>query len=82
MSETYTESRGHVRIIYTGPVAPHWEVLTGDWGDRNAMESFANRVKARLLLLTPNDAAQFPRNQIRCNDDAEREAITVEWDLG
>jgi hypothetical protein len=82
VSETYAESRGHVRIIYTGPIEPHWEVLPSDWGDRNAMESFSNRVRARLLLLTPADSAQFPRNQIRCNDDAEREALTVDWVLG
>ena len=26
--------RGHVRIIYLGPVAPHWRV-DSDFGDRN-----------------------------------------------
>lgn len=82
MTETHVESRGHARIIYLGPVAPHWDVLVSDWGDRNALQGFAARVLARLLLLTPADPVQFPRNQERCNRDAEREAITVEWDLG
>ena len=27
--------RGHVRIVYLGPVAPHWEVQS-DFGDRIA----------------------------------------------
>lgn len=82
MTETHVESRGHARIIYVGPVAPHWDVHVSDWGDRNALAAFKVRVEARLRLLTPADQVQFPRNKERCNRDAEREAITVEWDLG
>ncbi|MFM8381032.1 MAG: hypothetical protein ACKOA6_03410 [Actinomycetota bacterium] len=26
-------SRAHVRIVFMGPVAPHWDVI-GDFGDR------------------------------------------------
>lgn len=36
---------------------------------------------ARLVLLPRNDP-QFRRNQERVNRDAERERITVEWELG
>ena len=79
VTETYVESRGHARIIYLGPVAPHWDVIGSDWGDRGALTNFSSRVLARLLLLTPRDE-QFPRNKERCNRDAAREGITVEWE--
>ena len=39
------------------------------------------RVLARLVLLPRNDP-QFRRNQERVNRDAERERISVEWELG
>lgn len=81
MSETNTEPRGHVRVKYIGPIAPHWEVTSSDWGDRRAMDQLSERVKARLLLLTPDDAQQFERNKARCIADAEREAITLEWEF-
>lgn len=71
---------GHARIVYLGPVAPHWEVRF-DFGDRAFMESFRDRVSARLLLLPPHDP-QFRRNRERVNRDAERENILVDWDLG
>ena len=29
--------RAHARIVYLGPVAPHWEVY-GDYGDRALVE--------------------------------------------
>lgn len=72
--------RGHARIVYLGPVAPHWEVYS-DYGDPNLLEEFRARVLARLVLLPRNDP-QFRRNQERVNRDAERELISVEWDLG
>ena len=72
--------RGHVRIIYLGPVAPHWEV-TSDFGDRNHIEEFRQRAMARLLLLPPHDP-QFRRNRERVVRDAEREALLLDWDLG
>src|SRR5262245_33274578 len=31
--------RGHVRVVYLGPVAPHWEVHS-DFGDRALIEEF------------------------------------------
>ncbi|MGI9023899.1 MAG: hypothetical protein ACR2HV_11835 [Acidimicrobiales bacterium] len=73
--------RGHVRVIYLGPVAPHWEVVSQFGGDRNAVESFKERAMARLLLLPPHDP-QFRRNRERVVRDAEREALILEWDLG
>lgn len=72
--------RGHVRIIYLGPVAPHWEVGS-TFGDRNVIEEFRQRALARLLLLPPHDP-QFRRNKERVIRDAEREGLILEWDLG
>jgi hypothetical protein len=70
----------HARIVYLGPVTPHWEVF-GDWGDRSVLEPFRTRALARLVLL-PRDDPQFRRNRERINRDAEREFISLEWDLG
>lgn len=72
--------RAHARIVYLGPVTPHWEVY-GDWGDRTVLEEFRARVLARLVLL-PHGDPQFRRNRERVMRDAEREAISIEWDLG
>ena len=72
--------RGHVRVVYMGPVAPHWEVHA-DFGDRNLIEDFRQRVMARLLLLPPHDP-QFRRNRERVVRDAEREGLILDWDLG
>jgi len=82
MSEVVVEQppRAHARIVYLGSVSPHWEVY-GDWGDRTVLEEFRARVLARLVLL-PRDDPQFRRNRERIVRDAEREAITLEWDLG
>ncbi len=73
-------ARAHARIVYLGPVSPHWEVY-GDWGDRTVLEEFRARVLARLVLL-PRDDPQFRRNRERVVRDAERELISLEWDLG
>lgn len=72
--------RGHVRVVYLGPVAPHWDVVTV-FGDRNHTEEFRQRALARLLLLPPHDP-QFRRNRERVVRDAERELLILEWDLG
>ena len=72
--------RGHVRVVYLGPVAPHWDVHA-EFGDRNMVEEFRMRVLARLLLLPPHDP-QFRRNRERVVRDAERENLYLEWDLG
>lgn len=72
--------RGHVRIVYLGPVAPHWEVQS-DFGDPAQIEEFRQRVQARLVLLPPHDP-QFRRNRERVVRDAERENFQLEWDLG
>jgi hypothetical protein len=68
----------HARIVYLGPVSPHWEVYA-DWGDGSLLEEFRARVLARLVLL-PHTDPQFRRNAARINRDAEREGISVEWD--
>jgi hypothetical protein len=72
--------RGHVRIVYLGPVAPHWDVV-GVFGDRALIEDFRQRATARLQLLPPHDP-QFRRNRERIVRDAEREYLILDWDLG
>jgi hypothetical protein len=72
--------RGHVRVVYLGPVAPHWEV-DSRYGDRAVVEAFRERALARLVLLPPHDP-QFRRNRERVVRDAERENLLLEWDLG
>lgn len=84
MTETTPEHneppRGRVRVIYLGPVAPHWDVQ-GESEVRGLVDDFRNRVMARLLLLPPHDP-QFRRNRERVARDAERENLILEWDLG
>ncbi len=72
--------QGHVRIVYLGPVAPHWEVHRV-FGDTQVIDEFRQRVMARLQLLPPHDP-QFRRNRERVARDAERERLELEWDLG
>ena len=72
--------RGHVRMVYLGPVAPHWEVES-EFGDRAIIDAFRERALARLVLLPPHDP-QFRRNRERIVRDAERENLILEWDLG
>ena len=73
------EPIGHVRIVYLGPVAPHWEVQS-DYGPDDVIEQFRERVLARLVLLPPHDP-QFRRNSDRVVRDAERERLALEWVL-
>ena len=72
--------RGHVRIVYLGPVAPHWEVQS-DFGEHSFIDDFRARAMARLTLLPPHDP-QFRRNRERVIRDAEREHLLLDWDLG
>ncbi|MGH9089865.1 MAG: hypothetical protein ACRDZR_00560 [Acidimicrobiales bacterium] len=78
--EEPVEPVGHARVVYLGPVAPHWEVQS-DYGEPELIEAFRERVLARLVLLPPHDP-QFRRNRERVVRDAEREHLTLEWDLG
>ncbi|MGZ6993814.1 MAG: hypothetical protein ACXVIM_01300 [Acidimicrobiia bacterium] len=71
---------GHVRVVYLGPVAPHWEVQ-GVFGERQLVDEFRQRALARLQLLPPHDP-QFRRNRERVMRDAERENLILDWDLG
>jgi len=72
--------QGHVKIVYQGPTAPHWDVI-GVFGDGRVIDEFRQRAVARLQLLPPHDP-QFRRNRERVNRDAERERLVLEWDLG
>ena len=74
------EPIGHVRVVYLGPVAPHWEVQL-DYGPADVIDQFRERVLARLVLLPPHDP-QFRRNRERVVRDAERENLILQWDLG
>jgi hypothetical protein len=71
---------GDVMVVYLGPVAPHWDIRSA-FGDRVLIESFRDRINARLMLLPPHDP-QFRRNRERINRDAERENVRIAWDLG
>ncbi|MCY3560690.1 MAG: hypothetical protein OXH20_05920 [bacterium] len=71
---------GHVKVVYVGPVAPHWE-FRSDFGDSQLIDDFRVRAQARLLLL-PRDDPQFRRNRERINRDAVRQNLLIEWDLG
>ncbi|MHB8218918.1 MAG: hypothetical protein ACYDHU_01140 [Acidimicrobiales bacterium] len=74
------EPIAHARIVYLGPVAPHWDVQS-DFGDAALVDAFRDRVLARLVLLPPHDP-QFRRNRERVVRDAERENIQLDWELG
>ena len=80
MSDTLEAPRAHARIVYLGPVSPHWEIYF-DHGDRTLCDKFRARALARLVLL-PRDDPQFRRNRERIVRDAERERISLEWELG
>ena len=79
-SEEQRPPRGHIRVVYLGPVAPHWRI-DSDFGDRSLIEELRQRALARLLLLPPHDP-QFRRNRERVTRDAERENLLLDWDLG
>jgi len=74
------EPIAHARIVYLGPVAPHWDVQS-DFGDTALVDAFRERILARLVLLPPHDP-QFRRNRERVVRDAERENIQLDWELG
>jgi hypothetical protein len=74
------EPLGQVRIVYLGPVAPHWDVQS-EFGDRNLIEEFRQRTLARLQLVPRHDP-QFRRNHDRVVHDADREALLIDWDFG
>lgn len=72
--------QGAVRVVYLGPVAPHWDVQS-TYGPADVVGPFRDRTLARLTLLPPHDP-QFRRNRERVVRDAERERLELEWDLG
>src|SRR5438309_10844320 len=71
--------RGHVRIIYLGPVAPHWE-LESQFGERAFIGGFPQPALARLCFLPP-PAPQFRPTRERVARDAGRETLILEGDL-
>jgi hypothetical protein len=78
--ETDRPAIGSARIVYTGHLAPYWEIeLEGD--DSAALEAFRERAMARLTMLPPYDP-QFRRNGERVSKDASQAGIALEWDTG
>src|ERR1700677_4311772 len=71
---------GHVRVVYLGPIAPHWDVQS-DFGPADVVEAFRERVLARLVLLPPHDP-QSRRNRERIVRDAERDNLALERHAG
>lgn len=71
---------GQVRVVYLGPIAPHWDVQAVE-GPSDVIDPFRDRTLARLTLLPPHDP-QFRRNRERVMRDAERERLELSWDLG
>lgn len=80
IEEEEYEPVGQVRIIYLGPVAPHW-LIEGVYGDAALVDEFRHRAMARLIMVPPHDP-QFRRNRERVNRDAERARLICDWDLG
>src|SRR5918994_274898 len=81
MSEVVPEvesPRAHARVVYLGPVAPHWEVQS-DFGDRQMIDDFRSRVAARLVLLPPHDP-QFRRNRERSWIDFNERVLALAED--
>src|SRR4029079_2094816 len=72
--------RAHDRIVYLGPVSPHWEVY-GDWGEHKVLDEFRARALARLVLW-PRGAPHLRGRVERINRDPEREYVSLEWELG
>ena len=72
--------RAHARIVYLRPGGSPLGGLRR-LGRPQLLDEFRARVLARLVLL-PRDDPQFRRNRERIIRDAERELITLEWDLG
>jgi hypothetical protein len=79
-SEEQVPPVAHVKVVYMGPVAPHWEIHAV-FGDESAVDGFRRRTLKRLQLLPAHDP-QFRRNRERVVRDAERENFTLEFDLG
>jgi len=69
--------RAHIRITYTGPVYPHWEIV-GTYGEPELIEEFARRAYMRLMYVSLKDS-QCRRNRERIKVDAENEGISLEW---
>lgn len=77
MQDEVSVRKGHLRVIYKGPIYPHWNIES-DFGDKRLVEAFGQKVLARLFFLPPHDP-QFKRNRERIVRDAEREGILLEW---
>jgi hypothetical protein len=55
-TEQQAPPRGHIRVVYLGPVAPHWRV-DSDFGDRATIEQFRQRASCSCLPTTRSSGA-------------------------
>ena len=71
--------RAHARIVYLGPVAPHWEVY-GDYGDRALLDEFRTGDRIRCLLLEIREDPQRGREFVlsRANEGFVRRLLELE----
>ena len=77
--DEFQPPRAKAKIVYLGPVAPHWDVVRIS-GDNKVVDEFRMRVLARLLMLPAHDP-QFRRNRERVVRDAERDGILLQWEI-
>ncbi|MGC8481322.1 MAG: hypothetical protein ACP5PJ_07215 [Acidimicrobiales bacterium] len=77
--DEFQPPRAKAKIVYLGPVAPHWDVVRIS-GDTKVVDEFRMRVLARLLMLPAHDP-QFRRNRERVVRDAERDGILLQWEI-
>ena len=67
---------GHIKVVYMGPVAPHWE-FRSDFGDRQLIEDFRMRARRPGCSCCQRDDPQFRRNRERINRDAMRQNLLL-----
>ena len=73
--------QGHVRIVYLGPVAPHWEVHRV-FGDPQVVDEFRLRREWRGSNCYRRTTRSSVATAGRVARDAERERLELDWDLG
>ena len=53
--------RGNVRVLYLGPVAPHWEIRS-DFGERSVIDEFRTRFDfSHNQAVTADEIAEIER---------------------
>ena len=68
------------RIVYLGPVSPHWEVY-GDCGDRTVLEEFRPACSPASCCCPATIRSSGATASASCAMPSARR-ISLEWDLG